>query len=102
MCSNPLMIVLNPVSEAAYKRMSVPLFFYEIKENKFQPVDYQLASSEIEQIAVTHVAQAVDRNQKLSGISQNMKNILNAISILRQKLGYLIKVTEASPEVRAN
>lgn len=51
------MIILNPVSDAAYKRMSVPLFFYEInKENKFQPVDYQLASSEIEQIAVTHVA----------------------------------------------
>jgi len=31
-----------------------------------------------------------------------MKNILNAISILRQKLGFLIKVTEASPEVRTN
>lgn len=51
------MIVLNPVSDAAYKRMSLPLFVYGVsKENKFQPVDYQLASSEIEQISVTHVA----------------------------------------------
>jgi hypothetical protein len=31
-----------------------------------------------------------------------MQNILNAISILRQKLAFLIKVTESSPEVRAN
>lgn len=70
LCSNPLMLKLNPDTGRENARMSLPVFIFEInKENKFQTVDYLLASSVIEQIAVSHVAKAIDPNAKVSGIS---------------------------------
>lgn len=65
-------------------------------------MDYSLASSEIEQIAVTHVTKANDPKAKVSEISQNMQNTISAVAILRGRLNHLIKMVEQSSEVRAN
>lgn len=63
-------------------------------------MDFGLASSEAEQIAVNDVVEAVDPDAKQSQIARTMVQPLNAIKLLRAKLNFLIKVVEESPEVR--
>jgi hypothetical protein len=65
-------------------------------------LDFSLATSDSERIAVDHVAKAIDPNVKTSGVSQNMIASLNALKILRRKLKFLIDIVKNSPEVRKN
>ena len=63
-------------------------------------LDYSLAASDSERIAVDHVAKASDPNQKTSKLSQSMIASLNALKLLRRKVRFLIDIVKNSPEVR--
>jgi hypothetical protein len=65
-------------------------------------LDYTLASSDSERIAVDNVAKAVDPNAKTSTLSTNMVASLNALKILRRKIKFLIDIVKNSEEVRKN
>ena len=66
---------------------------------KFEQLDYQLAQSEDERIAVDNVAKAIDPTIKVSSVSTNMISTLNAIKILRQKILFLVDIFSKSQEV---
>lgn len=65
--------MLNPESAEAAQKKALPLFIYEVEQgqgqSKFVRVDYQLATSDSERIAVDNVAKAVD-SSTLSTTSQ--------------------------------
>ena len=65
-------------------------------------LDYSLATSDSERIAVEHVAKAMDPNAKTSALSQNLQSTLNAIQILRKRVKTLINLVKNSEEVRRN
>jgi uncharacterized protein YpiB (UPF0302 family) len=77
-----------------------------LQENKeksqFVDLEFTLASSDSEQISVNDVAHAVDKDAKVSTLSQNMASALNAVKILRGKLNFLITVVKESPDIRKN
>lgn len=58
-------MIMNTTSEQAKKKKQIPIFFYESNQTAktYESLDYQLAQSEDERIAVDHVAKAVDANQ---------------------------------------
>lgn len=68
---NPLVIAYNPNSKEANDKGSIPFFLYELSPvgNAFIKLDFSLASSDSERIAVDHVAKAIDTNQKTSALS---------------------------------
>jgi len=99
---NHLILQYNLTSQTAADNKSLPLFAYELQNEGFAPVDFKLASSDAEQIAVNDVYLAVDPNSKVSSVAENMRAPLNAIKLLRSKLNFLIKAVESSAEVRAN
>ena len=84
-CENPLYIILNAKSEGARLKKSIPIFLYEtnIVSRKFEQLDYKLAQSEDERIAVDHVAKSVDPTAIVSNVSNNLTSTLNAIKKLR-------------------
>ena len=98
------MLWMNPGSKAASDKKKIPIFVYEFNNAKheFVGLDYQLASSESEQIAVDGIARAFDPDTKVSALSQGMQSSLNAVKLLRTKLNFLMKVVEESAEVRDN
>lgn len=102
--ANHLMFVFNLTSEYAEKNKCLPLFCYEreAQKDQFVKIDFNLASSDAEQIAVDDIYQAVDAKSLTSHSSQSMKAPLNALKLLRNKLNFLITAVEKSPEVRAN
>jgi hypothetical protein len=51
---------------------------------------------------VNDVAHAVDKDAKVSTLSQNMASALNAVKILRGKLNFLITAVKESPDIRKN
>lgn len=65
-------------------------------------MDFSLATSDSERIAVDHVAKAVDPNAKTSVLSQNMQASINAVKLLRRKINFLIDLVKNSEEVRKN
>jgi len=103
-CANPLLMLLNPESKAAKDKKQVPIFIYEDSGDisKFAALEFTLASSDSEQIAVDGVAHAVDPDAKVSSFSQSVNSSLNAIKILRSKLNFIITAVQKSPEVRQN
>jgi hypothetical protein len=102
-CKNPLFMVFNASSKSAQSKKKLPLFLYESKaQGNFTVLDFQLAASNAEQIAVDGIAKAVDPLAKVSALSQGMAAPLNAIKILRQKVNFLINAVEQSEEVRKN
>lgn len=113
LCENALMLVMNPLSTEAQDKKRLPLFIYEMTQTQedlekktgktsFVPIEFTLASSDSEQISVNDVAHAVDKDAKVSGMSQQMASALNAVKILRSKLNFLIAVVQQSPEIRKN
>ena len=107
------MLVMNPLSTEAQDKKRLPLFIYEMTQTQedlekktgktsFVPIEFTLASSDSEQISVNDVAHAVDKDAKVSGMSQQMASALNAVKILRSKLNFLIAVVQQSPEIRKN
>tara|TARA_B110000305_G_C19220763_1_gene530454 strand:+ start:189 stop:407 length:219 start_codon:yes stop_codon:yes gene_type:complete len=69
---------------------------------KFEEIDFLLAQSEDERIAVDNVAKAIDPTAKVSSVSTNLISTLNAIKILRRKILFLVDIFEKSKEVQAN
>jgi len=65
-------------------------------------MDFKLASSDDEQIAITGVAKEVDPEAKVSALSQQMESSVNAIKILRGKVRFLIDMVKNCPEIRSN
>lgn len=102
-CENPLLMVFNGSSLGAQSKKKIPLFLYESRaQGKFSYLDFLLAASNAEQIAVDGIAHAVDSEAKVSALSQGMAAPLNAIKILRSKVNFLIKAVEQSEDVRRN
>ena len=86
-------------------KKTLPLYLYELNvqlQSGFVRLDYTLATSDSERIAVEHVAKAVDLDSKTSALSQNMIASLNALKILRRKIKFLIDIVNNSEEVRRN
>lgn len=105
------MLIMNPLSTEAQGKKRLPLFIYESKQasddleqqkTSFVPIEFTLASSDSEQISVNDVAHAVDKDAKVSTMSQHMASSLNAVKILRSKLNFLIAAVKENPEVRKN
>lgn len=101
---NPLYLIMNPSSQEAKDKKTLPFFLYEHEQQRqrFIRLDYNLATSDSERISVDHVAKATDPNAKTSVLSQNMLATINAVKILRRKIAFLIDIVANSPEVRQN
>ena len=99
---NHLLFQFNMLSQAATDNKALPMFCYEVQKEDFVQLDYKLASSDAEQIAVNDIYMAVDPTSKVSSVAENLKAPLNAIKLLRAKLNFLIKAVESSEEVRKN
>mmetsp|Transcript_8407 Transcript_8407/g.6265 ORF Transcript_8407/g.6265 Transcript_8407/m.6265 type:complete len:148 (+) Transcript_8407:34-477(+) len=101
---NPMMLIMNPNSERAREGKKMPFFLYEMspQSNQFVKLDYNLATSDSERIAVDNVAKAIDPKAKNSILSQNLQSSLNSIQILRKRVKILISLISNSPEVREN
>lgn len=95
---------MNPNSQSARDKKTIPIFLYETNQvaKKFEQLDFQLAQSEDERIAVDNVAKAIDPTAKVSSVSTNLVSTLNAIKILRRKILFLIDIFENSKEVQEN
>lgn len=65
-------------------------------------MDYRLAASDVEQIAVEGVHHYVDPNEKISGCAQKLEGPADAVKILHTKIDFLIRAVKESEEVRAN
>jgi hypothetical protein len=65
----------------------------------FIRLDYSLATSDSERIAVDHVAKALDSSTAAttSQLSQTMRASLNALKLLRRKIKFLIDIVKNSP-----
>jgi len=63
-------------------------------------LEYTLASSDVEQIAVKDVHNYVDPKEINSRCAQNLKGSADAIKILHTKIDFLIKAVKESKEVR--
>lgn len=104
---SPLLAILNPESVEALKKKTLPLFVYELDNTtssaQFIRLDYSLATSDSERIAVDHIAKATDASTTTSLLSTNMVASLNALKLLRRKIRFLVDmVRQGPPEVRAN
>jgi hypothetical protein len=103
-CESPVLLIMNVTSEAAKNKKKVPIFLYETNQNahRFEQLDFELAQSEDERIAVDHVTKALDPHAKNSSVSTNMESSVNALKLLRSKILFLIDIFEKSNEVRNN
>lgn len=110
LCDNPILLLMNPTSQAAIDAKKLPFFMYTAAPLNqdgqptapFLQLDYAPASEASEQIAVDGVANAVDPTAKHSALTQRMAAPINAVKILRSKLNFLITAVKQSPEVRQN
>ena len=95
---------MNVESEFAANKKKVPIFLYETNQNanRFEQLEFQLAQSEDERIAVDHVTKAVDPHAKKSSVSTTLGSSVNAIKLLRSKILFLIDIFEKSSQVRQN
>lgn len=93
LCENPLLLLLNPHSKSAIEKKKIPFFLFEAGQLQpnFVPVDFSMASSDSEQIAVDGLTRAIDPDQKLSTASQGMVAPVNALNILRGKINFIIQ-----------
>mmetsp|Transcript_36651 Transcript_36651/g.35431 ORF Transcript_36651/g.35431 Transcript_36651/m.35431 type:complete len:120 (-) Transcript_36651:463-822(-) len=81
---NPMNLIMNPESKDARESKKMPFFLYEIPNlssgnSTFEKLDYNLATSDSERIAVDNVAKAIDPNARNSNLSQNLQSSLNSI-----------------------
>ena len=99
-----MLLIMNVQSEAARNKKKVPIFLYETNQNayRFEQLDFELAQSEDERIAVDHVTKAVDPHAKHSSVSTNLESSVNALKLLRSKILFLTDLFQKSSEVRTN
>lgn len=67
-------------------------------------LDYSLATSDSERIAVDHVTKSSDSTTSTttSQLSTNVRSSLNALKLLRRKIKFLIDIVRNTPEIRQN
>lgn len=101
---NPIYLIFNEKSAEAKKRGAIPIFMYETNQvsKQFETVDYTLAQSEDERIAIDTVAKAIDPNAKISALSTNMISSVNSIGLLRKKIKFLIAIFRNEKKVSEN
>ena len=89
---------MNTASESAKSKKQIPIFLYETNQQakRFEQLDFQLAQSEDERIAVDNVAKAIDQGAKQSSTSTNLVSIVNAVKLLRRKIKFLVDIFEKS------
>ena len=65
-CENPVYFIMNTQSKDSQTRGTIPIYLYETNQvlKTFEQLDFQLAQSEDERIAVDNVAKAIDPNAK--------------------------------------
>lgn len=100
---NPYYIIMNPLSKEAQDKGKLPYYLYELNNQTltdFVRLEYTLATSDSERIAVDHVVKALDPTAKSSVLSQNLQSSLNALKLLRQRVKFLIDIAKNSEEVR--
>ena len=87
-------MIMNVDSQLAREKKQIPVFVYETNQqlNTFELLDFQLAQSEDEQIAVTTVAQAIDPLAIKSTVATNLTATVNAVKVLRRKILHLIDI----------
>lgn len=68
----------------------------------FEQLDFQLAQSEDERIAVDNVAKAIDPSAKESTVSTGLVSSVNAVKLLRRKIRFLVDVFQNSEQVSQN
>jgi hypothetical protein len=98
-------MIMNPDSKEAKDKKKIPFFLYELNSQThtdFIPLEFSLATSDSERIAVEHVAKAIDPNSKTSVLSYNLQSSLNALKLLRSRVKFLIDIVRKSEEVRCN
>ena len=71
---NPFYLIMNTESTEAKEKKKLPFFLYEVNNqtidnNGFVRLDFSLATSDSERIAVEHVAKALDPNARTSALS---------------------------------
>lgn len=98
------MLWMNPESQAAKDKKKMPIFVFDYSKTskQFLQVNYGLAASDSEQIAIDGIAKAVDPDSQYSALHQGIQSSFNAIGLLRQKLNFLITVVKNDAAVRAN
>lgn len=103
-CESPIYLIMNTGSEQAKNKKQVPIFLYETNTNSktYESLDFSLAQSEDERIAVDNVAKAVDQDAKKSTTSTNLISLVNAVKLLRSKIKFLVDIFKNSPEVQNN
>jgi len=69
---------------------------------QFEIIDWRLAQSEDERIAIDSVAKAIDPNAKISALSSNMLSSVNAIGLLRKKIKFLVAMFKNEKKVSEN
>ena len=82
----------------------MPIFLYVTNQVSkcFESVDFELAKSEDERIAVDELAKTVEGGATRSIASTNLISNMNAIKLLRKKILFLIDVFTQAPEVKNN
>ena len=81
------------------------MFLYELEQGSqagFLRLDYSLATSDSERIAVNDVTKSSDASLTTSQLSTNIGSSLNALKLLRRKIKFLVDIVRNSPEVRQN
>ena len=65
-CENPIFMIMNSQSVAAAQKNQIPVYIYETNQvtKKFESLDYTLAQSDDERIAVDHISKALDSDVK--------------------------------------
>jgi COP9 signalosome complex subunit 6 len=101
---NPIFLLMNPDSKEAREKRVLPFYIYELDSSHQNMVrlEYTLATSDSERIAVDHMVKAIDPNAKVSALSQNILTSVNALKLLRRKIRFLIDIVRNSQEVRQN
>lgn len=93
---------MNTQSKEAQNKKQIPIFLYEtnLVARRFEQLNFQLAQSEDERIAVDNVAKAIDPTAKISTLSTNLISSVNAIKLLRRKIKFLVDIFNNSAAVR--
>jgi hypothetical protein len=98
------LLVMNPESAEALEKKQLPMFLYELhslqEEKRFVKINYSLATSDSERVAVDHVYKSVDQGSKESIMAQNLTATMNAVKLLRARVQFLIKIVKEKPELR--
>lgn len=93
---------MNPDSKEAREKRILPFYIYELdgSHQNMVRLEFTLATSDSERIAVDHMVKAIDPNAKVSALSQNILTSVNALKLLRRKIRFLIDIVRNSQEVR--